>query len=261
MYTLRIDPSDYKKILTVRLSSFDSSISSGTSNIYTLLHTLLTRLRNFRIVFHPGLHSGSIQAFRPYFAFRTAPSAWWSFAFYIPFNDQSLTVTIIIISRFTPSPAPLRNLHNRRVQLTYHQGTILNSPKLFCKLLRIERQGFTTGAIFTIQLVSIILTIYFIHVIFHPSRPAVEAGDTRLQRCELIHHTAVGILTVCSARVRNSTIMYPHSRFFDTVHFALLATYGYFSCLSTFPDGSRGRLGADTTLSPLTMNFSVMEYT
>ena len=142
-------------------------------------------------------------------------------------NDQGLAVTIIIISRFTPSLAPLRNLHNRRVQLTYHQGTILNSPKLFCKLLRIERQGFTTGAIFTIQPVSIILTIYFIHVVLHPSRPAVEAGDTRLQHCELIHHTVVGILTACSARVRNSTIMYPYSRSFDTVHFALLATYTF----------------------------------
>ena len=59
----------------------------------------------------------------------------------------------------------------------------------------------TIGAIFTIQPVSIILTIYFAHVIFHPSRPAVEAGDTRLQHCELIHHTVVGIFTVCSTRV------------------------------------------------------------
>ena len=202
MYSFRIDPSHSKKdCLTVRLSSFDSSISSGTSQISHLLHTLLTELLCFRIVFHPGLHSGSLQASRPYFAFRTSPYAWWSFVFYIPFNDQSLTVTINIISRFTPSLAPLRNLHNRRVQLTYHQGTILNSPKLVCKLLRIERQGFTTGAIFTIQPVSIILTIYFIHVIFHPSRPAVEAGDTRLQHCESIHHTVVGIFTVCSTRV------------------------------------------------------------
>lgn len=87
----------------------------------------------FRSVFLPGLASGSIQASRPYFALSVA-STCSHFTFIYRINDQSLAVTIIIISRITPSLAPLRNLHNRRVQSTYHQGTILNSPKLFCEL-------------------------------------------------------------------------------------------------------------------------------
>lgn len=51
LYRLRIDPSHSKKdCLTIRLSSFDSSISSGTSDIYITQLSLTIVFHNFRIV-------------------------------------------------------------------------------------------------------------------------------------------------------------------------------------------------------------------
>jgi hypothetical protein len=122
--------------LTVRLSSFDSSIFSGTSNIYTTKLSLTIVFHNFRIVLLADFtRVDDIQASRPYFSNGGAIHHVFIFSFVYRINEQKLIGCVsIIISRFTPSLAPLRYLHNRRVQLAYHQGTILNSPKLFCML-------------------------------------------------------------------------------------------------------------------------------
>jgi hypothetical protein len=65
--------------------------------------------------------------------------------------------------------------------LVYHQVTILNSHKLFYEMFANRTARFYIGAIFTIQPVSITLTILFTKCVFHPFIHAVEAWNTRLQ--------------------------------------------------------------------------------
>ena len=77
---------------------------------------------------------------------------------------------------------------------------------------------------------------------------------------ELIHHTGFGILSVCSTRV---TLFYYYvSLVIDlSIRFILrfLRLTGVLPRVPS-PDGSHGRLGGDTPLTPLTVYFSVVEY-
>ena len=106
----------------------------------------LLGFHSLKWMFHRASHPRSIQASRPYFAFSPCIGLVYHLPFYIPLKRPKLGgLSSSYISHFTPSLAPLIHLRIfssshmdttriKRVQLAYHQGTILNSPKLFCKL-------------------------------------------------------------------------------------------------------------------------------
>lgn len=131
----------------------------------------------------------------PYFAIGSAIYLAVIFSFIYRINDQKLIGCVSnIISRFT----------FLQLCLSSQVSPLRICPVTQNRTLLSRTVGFTTGAILTVQLVSITLTIFltntrsFIHLVGPPKSPSERLSYSY---SELIHHTGFGILSVCSTRV------------------------------------------------------------
>ena len=128
-----------RKTSTVTQSSFCVAFLHYAGHILQN-HTRLPVLSNFEIAFLRALHPRKHSSLQALLRFKCCIHL-QSFYFYIPHKRLKPGGHLHHTFLSTPSLDTLRCC-----SLAYHQTTILNSRKLFCKtLFRIERQGFLQG--------------------------------------------------------------------------------------------------------------------